>query len=69
MTTVDEYFAQMKALADEMASVEKKLDKEEIASYILAGLDIDFNPLVSAIAVRVEPLSLGELYTQMISFE
>ena len=60
-STVAEYFTQMKALADEMASTGKKLDDEGISSYILVGLDIDFNPLVSAIAARVEPLTLGEL--------
>lgn len=68
-STVVEWFARMKALADEMASAGKMLDDEEIASYILADLDIDFNPLVSAIAARVEPLTLGKLFTQMTSFE
>lgn len=60
---VAEYFARMKALTDEMASAGKRVDDEEIALYILAGLDIDFNPLVSAIPARVEPLTIGELFT------
>ena len=47
----------------------KKLEDEEITSYILPDLDMDFNPIVSAMAVRVEPLSLGELYTQLVSWE
>jgi hypothetical protein len=34
----------MKALADEMASAGKKL-----VSYILTELDIEFNPVVSAV--------------------
>jgi hypothetical protein len=38
-----------------------------IASYIFAGLDGDFNPIVSAMPVHVEPLSLKEHYTQLIS--
>jgi hypothetical protein len=64
-----EYFGRMKALADEMASAGKKLDGEELASYILAGLDIEYNPVVSVVAARVEPISLGELFTQLVGFE
>ena len=52
-----------------MATAGKKLEDEEIASYILAGLDMDFNPTVSSMASRVEPLSLGKLYTQLVSWE
>jgi len=46
----------MKGLIDDMASAEKKLEDEEIASYILAGVDDNFNPVVSAMVARVEPL-------------
>ena len=67
-STVAKYYAKMKTLPDEMASVGKKLEDDELVSYILAGLDIDFNPLVSAIAARVQPISAGELFTQMTSF-
>jgi hypothetical protein len=35
------------------------LEDEEIASYILAGLNMNFNLIVSTMAVRVEPLTLG----------
>ena len=59
----------MKSLADDMASAGHKLEDEEIVSYILTGLDVDFDPVVSAVASRVEPISVGELYTQLVSFE
>jgi hypothetical protein len=59
----------MKTLADEMASARKKLDDEELCSYILAGLDAEYNSLVSSIAARSEPITLGELYFQLLSFE
>lgn len=51
--TVAEYVAKMKTLADEMASAGKTLEDEEIVSYILVGLDLEFNPVVSAVATRV----------------
>ena len=38
-------------------------------SYILTGLNLEFNPIVSAIIARVEPITVGELYTQLVSFE
>jgi hypothetical protein len=56
----------MKSLADEMASVGKKLDDEELTSYILAGLDVEYNSLVSSITARVEPNTFGELYSQLL---
>jgi hypothetical protein len=66
---MSDYFAKMKTLADEMAFAGKKLEDEEIASYILAGLDVKFNPVVSAMEARVEPITLIELFTQLVSFE
>lgn len=68
-SSATEYYTKMKGLADEMASASKRLEDEELVSYILAGLDIDFNPRASAIAARVEPITLGKLYTQLVSFE
>jgi hypothetical protein len=61
--------SKMKTLADDMASAEKKIDDEELCSYILAGLDFEYHSLVSSIATRVEPVTLGELYSQMLAFE
>lgn len=52
-----------------MASAGKRLEDEELVSYILTGLDQDFDPVVSAVTARVEPMSVGELYTQLVSFE
>jgi len=66
-STIAEFFSKIKSLADDMASTGKKLEDEEIVSYILAGLDVDFNPVVSSISTRVEPLTLAELYTQLVS--
>lgn len=57
------YFAKMKSLADEMASTGRKLEDEELVSYILTRLDLEFNLVVSVVAARVEPISVGDLYT------
>lgn len=68
-SSITEYFTKMKALADEMASAGKKLEDEELVSYILTRLDLDFNLVVSTMAARVEPISITEPYTQLVSFK
>jgi hypothetical protein len=68
-STVAEYITKMKTLADEMASAGKKLDDEELTSYILVGLDSKYNSIVSFIVARVEPISFGELYSQLLAHE
>jgi histone deacetylase 1/2 len=40
-----------------------------MVSYILTGLNDDYDSVVTAVATRVEPISLDELYTQLISHE
>jgi hypothetical protein len=64
-----DYFNKIKSLADDMAAAGKKLEDEEVASYVLTGLDSDYDPVVSIVGGRVEPLSLGELFTQLVSWE
>ena len=66
-STIVEFFSCMMSLADDMAFARKKLEGEVIASYIVASLDADINPVVSAMPAHTEPLSLGELYTQLVS--
>jgi hypothetical protein len=56
--TISEYIAKIKSLADEMTSAGKALKDEELVSYIMVGLDFDYNPSVSAMVARVEPISV-----------
>jgi hypothetical protein len=58
--SISEYITKMKSLADEMASAKKKVDDEELVSYILARLDEEYNPVVSALLAHVEPVSVAE---------
>jgi len=45
-TSISEYIVKMKGLADDMASPGKKIEDEELVSYILTGLDLDYDPVV-----------------------
>jgi hypothetical protein len=67
--TVAEYISKMKLLADDMASTGKKLDDKDFISYILAGLDAEYNSVVSSIAGRVELITFAELYSQLLAYE
>ena len=69
MSSVADYFAKMKGLADDMASAGKKLEDEDLVTYILTSLGEDFESVVTAIATRVEPITVPELYAQLISHE
>lgn len=68
-SSVAEYFAKMKALGDDMAAAGRPLEDEELVEYIITGLGKDFSPIVSALCARVEPISVGELYSQLLNFE
>jgi hypothetical protein len=68
-SSVADYFIKMKGLTDEMASVGRKLEDEELVSYILTGLGEDFESVVFAVTARVELISVNELYAQLTSYE
>jgi hypothetical protein len=63
------YYVQMKGFVDEMAVAGKRLDDEEVISYILAGLDIDFNPFIEAFTAKTESQTLNDLYSQLLIVE
>jgi hypothetical protein len=67
--TATDYFSNMVQLGDEMAAARKVLDQDEMVSYILAGLDLEYNFWVSAMAAYVEPVTLGDLYSQILTFD
>jgi hypothetical protein len=69
-SSIVEFFIKMKGLADNMASAgRRKLEDEELVTFILTGLGEDFESIVSAIVSRVEPISNNELYAQLVAFE
>lgn len=67
--TVAEYYTKMKGYGDEMAAAGRPLQDEEMVEYILTGLEEEFLPMVSALVTRVDPISLEDLYSQLLNFE
>ena len=67
--TATEYYTKMKNYGDDMAAAGRRLKDDELVEYILAGLDEEFSPLVSSLITRTEPVSLEELFSQLLAFE
>lgn len=68
MTTVA-YFTKMCAIRDELAAVGKPIEDGEMASHILNGLGYDYNPFVSAMLGRLDPVPLSDLYSQLMAYD
>jgi hypothetical protein len=66
--TASAYFAKMKSISDELASVSKQADDDGMISFILNGLDYDYNSLVSSMMGRAN-MNLSDLYAQVIAFD
>lgn len=67
--TVAEYFSKMRSYADELVAAGKPLGDDEFVSYILTGLDEDYDSVYSAVVARSEGITPGELYSQLLSHE
>lgn len=68
-SSMSEYFVKMKGLAGEMASAGKKLEDDELVTFIVAGLGEDYESIITAITSYVEPIFVNELYAQLVAFE
>jgi hypothetical protein len=62
------YFAKMEYV-DEMAAAGKELDDDDVVSYILLGLDVDYNGVVENVSARVDPISISDLFAQLLVAE
>jgi hypothetical protein len=67
--TIAQYVGKMKALTDDMASANKKLDDEELVGFTLVSLVNEFDSVISVVVDHVEPISMSELYGQLIYHE
>lgn len=64
-----EYVNKMRGYADEMASAGKTLDDEEIVSYILVGLDMEYKSFVTSVVSKIDTVFVAELTALLIVFE
>jgi hypothetical protein len=67
--TINTYFQQMKALSDSLTSIGEPLRDAEFVSYILAGLDEEYDALYEVVTNRTTPIPIRDLFSQLQSTE
>jgi hypothetical protein len=60
------YYNKKKGFVDEMAVAGKPLEDEDFISYVLLGLDRDYNSFVQNM-IGKEEISLGGVYSQLLA--
>jgi hypothetical protein len=67
--TVADYFRKVKRLADMLAAIGKRLEDEELISYLLGGLPSDYYSLVTSITTRHDAYSISDVYAHLLNYE
>ncbi|CAL2280030.1 unnamed protein product [Prunus armeniaca] len=67
--SISEYLAQAKSLADELTAIQEPVSNSDLVTYVLRGLGIDYQMIVTAI-LNFPPLpSFSDLRTRLLAFE
>lgn len=64
-----EYFHKVKTLTDTLATIGQPLSDNEIVTYMLAGLNNDYDSLVTSLTTSMEQVTLSDLYAHLMCFE
>lgn len=67
--TITVYFHRMKSLADSLTSIGMPLRDEEFISYVLAGLDSEYDALYEVVSARTTAMPIRDLFAQLLSTE
>jgi hypothetical protein len=64
-----DFFRKITGLASELAAADAPLRDEEVLAYLLAGLPDDYDPFVTSITTKSEPLSLDDVFSYLVAFK
>jgi hypothetical protein len=67
--SIADYYRTFQTLCDALAIVGQPLNGIEKVSFLLAGLGSDFDPFITSVTNRAEPLSVDEIYGHLLSHE
>jgi hypothetical protein len=67
--SITSYFLTMRGYADEMAAAGKSLDDDDVVSYILNGLNVDYNLLIEQVNGITETINPETLYFRLLDTE
>jgi hypothetical protein len=70
-STATDFFNKVKALADTLSSIGQPLRPEEFNSYLLAGLDKDYDALADRVSSRPldDPMPIRDVFSQLLNAE
>jgi hypothetical protein len=66
---ISDYYTKMSSYTDDLTAFGSPLTDDELVVYLLADLDEEYNPIFTAMVAHVDPITPGELYAQLLSFE
>ena len=66
--TADQYIAMMRGFAQELMAAGKPVDEDELVTYIVNGLDEDYNSVAASVNV-MESCTVSELHWLISAFE
>jgi hypothetical protein len=64
-----DYSNRVKHLTNTVAAIGATLRDDEVVAYLLTDLPEEFDSLVTSVTARADPMSLSEVYTNLLSFE
>jgi hypothetical protein len=67
--SIASYFSTMRGYVNEMVAAEKPIDDDDVVSYILNGLDADYNSLIERVNGMTETISPETLYSRLLNTE
>nr|XP_020189092.1 glycine-rich cell wall structural protein-like [Aegilops tauschii subsp. strangulata] len=59
----------MCSLSDELAAASKPLGEGKLISFIVAGLDMEYQLIISTLDVRTEPITIDALFSLVANFD
>jgi len=68
-SSIADYYHTFQTLCDALAVFGQPLNVFVMVSFLLAGLGSDFDPFVTFVTTRAEPLSVDEIYGHLLSHE
>lgn len=57
-----EYVSKIHALGDELTNSGKTIDNDKHVSYILTSLEEEYNPVMTYLVARVEPVTVADTF-------
>jgi len=67
--SITEFFQTIKNLSDTLAAAGQPLKDFESVSFLLKGFGSEYDPFVTSVTTRVDPLSIDELYNHLLAHE